>query len=1104
MERERRAPCALPGGTGRTGGHHPCPKASASAAMRPSPAALLAFTALALAPVEAVAQRGLDPSKAVTQYAADAWGIEDGLPMSVVEAAAQTTDGHLWLGTQEGLARFDGARFEVVDAHRADGLPDNTVMALAADRSGGLWVGMRDGGLARLDRNLRVTLFGEAQGLPSKTVAALAVDRAGRVWAGTRAGLCALDPRADRPRFRCWGEAAGLADPYVRELHLGRDGALWLGTRAGLFRFANGRIASLAHLGGAAAEPITALRADASGGLWVGSLAGLGYLTRGALTRPPEAERFDGVEISALFVDGVGSLWVGTYGEGLFRLRNGRAEGLSATGRADLRSVRALHLDREGSLWVGTAGGGLARLRDAKFTPFGAPEGLGADRTYATAADPRGGVWVGTSGGGVARIEGGRVMRRLTTADGLASDDVATVLATRDGALWVGLSGAGLCRWDGRRTTCFDEADGLPDPFVLALYEDRRGQLWIGSDAGLSRWTGRGLAPASAEGAPAAPVVSFAETADGALWVGTFGDGLYRLAGGRFTHHPDLAGAVILTLHARPDGALWAGTDGDGLARIRPDGRGGFTSDRFTTREGLLSDAVLQILEDRQGRLWLTSNRGIARIALVDLDRVARGAAERVVPVVYDQRDGLRSAECNGGTQPAGAVAADGSLWFPTTAGVATLDPAAIRTNPTAPPVVVQHVLVNERAVALGRGPLTLAAGSREFRFEYAGLSFAAPGRVRHRYRLEGRDDGWTEAADRRAAFYTDLAPGAYTFRVQASNDDGVWNRSGAAVAFTIQPYFWQTTWFAALCVLGVAAGGWGTYRVRTAQLKARAAHLETVVDQRTHELRDALDEVQTQKTTIEAQADELAGLNADLEAKVREQLAELVRKSRLQKFFPQKVVRQILEGDAEVTVGAERKRVTVFFSDLTGFTRMSDTTPPEVVTRLLNEYLNQMVALIDEHGGTLDKFMGDGIMVLFGAADDMPPETQARQAVRMAAAMQRALADLRTQWEADGLAHRVDMRIGINQDDVTVGNFGSDALVEYTAIGGGVNLASRLEGACAPGQALVSLPVFALTKEEFAYDGGRAYTLKGLAEPVPAYLLDVAAVPEEAEAAAG
>jgi ligand-binding sensor domain-containing protein len=358
------------------------------------------------------AATGLDPALLVTQYAADAWGLDDGLPQSVVETVARTSDGHIWLGTQEGLARFDGARFVVVDAGR--GLPDPRVLALAGDprpgAEGSLWVGTRDGGLVYLDRDLRPTVYDEASGLPGGTVAALVVERSGRVWAGTREGLCMVDPpalpagggagvRAGRARVRC--TAAGLEDPYIRRMAPGRGGVLWIGTRAGLHRMAGGRIASLAARGGIFSEPITALGEDRAGGLWIGSMAGPGFAREGRQVERPELAGLAGIEVSAVLEDRAGSVWLGTYGEGLVRIRRGgRPETLKTADGADLSGIRALHQDPEGSLWVGAMGGGLARLRDAKFTPFGAPEGLGADRAFTVAADRDGAVWVGTAGAG--------------------------------------------------------------------------------------------------------------------------------------------------------------------------------------------------------------------------------------------------------------------------------------------------------------------------------------------------------------------------------------------------------------------------------------------------------------------------------------------------------------------------------------------------------------------------------------------------------------------------------------------------------------------------------------------------------------------------------
>ena len=1033
--------------------------------------ALLAVAAAVLAPVAAqpLPTTRLDPAKLPSQYVAQAWSTDDGLPQSTVEALAQSADGHLWVGTQEGLVRFDGVQFSAVPTGRG-GLPDGNVRALAADPDGGVWVGTRDGGLARVDRDLAVRTYGAAEGLPGETVAALAVV-GGTVWAGTREGLCRLDAGARRPRFSCTAE--GLPDPYVRKLLPSRDGGLWIGTRAGLARWADGRIESLVGRGGAAGRAVTALVEDRRGTLWIGTLGGVGRLARGRVTDPALVAPVADVEATALHLSG-GRLWVGTYGAGLVRLGPGGADPLASAAGADLAAVRSLLRDREGNLWVGTVGNGLVRLRDATVTPFGAAEGVPSDRAYTASAAPDGTVWVGTKGG-VAAVRRGRVVGRVTEADGLPSPDVVAVLAERDGSVWIAADGAGLCRRPASGPLrCYGTADGLPDPYVLALYRSAGG-LWVGTEGGLSRWDGRRFTPVA--GAPQAPVSAVASGGGGRLWVGTYGAGLQRgRPGGAWE---TVADADVLSLLPRPDGGVWAGTMGQGLLRVSRDGR----VQRFGLAQGLPSANVLAVLDGGDGALWLSTNRGVARVPLASLQAVASGRAERLDVRLYGRADGMRDAEGNGGAQPSAARAPDGSLWFPTNGGVVAVRPRRLRTNPVAPAVAVQRLVVNGRDVALGAGPVRIGPGAGDVEVDYAGLSFFAPGAVRHRFRLDGRDEAWTEAGDRRQAFYTDLPPGDYTFRVEAANNDGVWSRGGAAVAFTVVPFFWQTGWFAALVGLAVLGLAYAGYRARTAQLRARQRQLEATVAERTAELAD-------EKAETERLNAQLSAFNDSLQDKVQDQLEQIVRGSRLKKYFPQKIVDRILGQDGDVAVAAERRRTTIVFTDLAGFTRLSEQNPPETVTTLLNEYLDEMVALIDAHGGTLDKIMGDGIMVLFGAADDMAPERQAVGALRMASEMQAAMGRLAASWRAGGLEQDVALRVGVHQADVTVGNFGSQDLVEFTAIGRGVNLAARLESAAPVGGVLASFDVYALAREALAFGEPVALHLKGIDGEVPAYPL--------------
>lgn len=1046
---------------------------------------VLALPVLSLAQPASLAD--LDPAKALSQFVADGWDNEDGLPQSRVEAIAQSTDGYLWFGTQEGLVRFDGVTFTAV-ARGEGGLPNADIRSLLADDESGVWVGTRRGGLVHVDADLTVDVVASPEALPHPAVSSLALGPGGELWIGTFDGLCRRPAsREASGEIACLGDDDGLPTAYVRVLLADATG-VWVGTRGGLARVENGRVQSLADgdaaASGAGAEPIGALALDGDGGLWVGPLSDhpLGYYRDGQWRQRPEADAPGGFETEALLVDRLGTLWVGTAGGGLVRARGAERATLEQASGADLGVVQALLRDREGSLWIGTGGGGLARLRDAPFTPVTTREGLPADRAYSVAADPRGGVWVGTTGG-LAYLSGGRVAQTITADDGLLGNDISTVFVTRDGTVWAGVEGEGLCRIVGGRVAgCLTEGDGLPDPFVIALAEDARGQFWVGTSTGVGVWTGVAVEP---RGAVDAPVTALASGADGTLWVGTYGRGLLRFDG--TTNAETVAGTEednILTIHVRGDGTVWAGTDGGGVLRIEASGGAPL---RIGAAQGLPSEIVPQILEDGAGQLWITSNRGIARVEPGALAEAARQGARAPIRI-FGRADGLPSPEANGGSQPAGAVGTDGTLYIPTNGGVAFVDPAALRRNRQRPLVAVERLVVDGERVPIRQGPISLAPGSSEFEIDYAGLSTFAPGRVQHRFRLEGRDDTWTEAGTRRAAYYTDLAPGEYTFRVQASNGDGLWSETDATVSFRLRPYFWQTGWFA--IVAGLLAVGLvvGAYRVRTARLRARAVELEGLVDARTRELAE-------EKAQVEHLNGQLSTLNATLQDQVREQLGEIVRGSRLRKYFPKKVVDKILNQEGEVTVDSERRRVTVVFTDLAGFTRLSEAMPPEAVTALLNEYLNEMVALVDTHGGTLDKFMGDGIMVLFGAADPMPPEDQAHRALAMGASMQAAMRELLARWRETGMTHPLDLRIGIHQADVTVGNFGSDELVEFTAIGRGVNLAARLEGACEPGGVLASGEVRALAPEAVAFGAPRALTLKGIEGTVEAFPVDLDAV---------
>jgi signal transduction histidine kinase/ligand-binding sensor domain-containing protein/CheY-like chemotaxis protein len=783
----------------------------------------LACAGFALAAAQA---RALDPRLAVTQYRQDAW--QEGLPQFSIHAIAQTPDGYLWIATQAGLARFNGARFTVFDSRNTPELHSNVVWGLQPDRAGNLWIATVSGGLTRYHDGT-FTNFSTRDGLSSDLVYTLAEDRAGDLWIGTAEGLS----RWHEGRF---SDVPGLARKPVKALHADGEGRLWIGTDGfGLFCLQGGALTRYTTKDGLGSDRVRAVHVDRKGRVWIGNdERGLDIMEGRTFTHLTTKDGLSRDVIRAIHEDRDGNLWVGTFGGGLERIHDGRIEHYGSAQGLSSDVVFCLFEDREGSLWIGTVGGGLNRLRDTKLTALTRREGLPADLVRGITEDRAGTVWVATDNGVVSLARD-----RIAVADRLTGvpDPSAFALATdAAGALWVGTrSGVTVRGPAGTRT--YTTADGLPSDLVRALFADRHGRMWAGTERGLARLapSGRWEAVPLPSPDPAPPVFSIAADRAGDLWVGTMGAGVSRLGAATAVSYgvrEGLPNAIVRATYDDPESGLWIATDG-GLAR--------FADGRFTVvsvRNGLLDDVIHQILDDGDGRLWMASNKGIFHARKADLLDFVAGRADSVPVVAYGTTDGMPSSECNGDFQPAGWRGRDGRLFFPTVKGLVVVDPRHVPMNRVAPPVVLESLLADGQPVDL-RQPLVLPPGRERFEFQYAGLSLRTPERVRFRYRLEGFDRDWNEAGNRREAFYTNVPPGRYTFRVQAANEDGVWNQTGASVDLRLRPRFSQTPWFYAAIALLTAGLSFAAYHLRVRGLQRRQAQLIGLVDERTSDLRD-------------------------------------------------------------------------------------------------------------------------------------------------------------------------------------------------------------------------------------------------------------------------
>jgi ligand-binding sensor domain-containing protein/signal transduction histidine kinase len=801
-----------------------------------------------------VSSHALDPHQSLRHYGYQSWQTDSGLPQNTVHAVLQASDGYLWIGTEAGLVRFDSTQFKVFIHADDPQLPGDLIYSLLEDRSGTLWIGTSSG-VARY-RNGAFLPLPPSDPAQNAAVWSIHQDKAGNLWILTASGVARFDGRrfVPIPRLPVNHDSAMLD---------GRDGGLWLGAADGL-RYAAAGSADFQPIGSAAA--IQALALDFSGRTWAGTGSGIEICTAHGCTPfspgPPDAPgqnihslafdaqgtawigtgdglfswesksgkshqlshwtTSDGLpsnRVSQLFFDHQGALWIAAAG-GLARLGGNRIEALTPRSGFSSSIVLAMFEDREGSLWLGTETGGLDILRDRTFSTYTAADGLADDHIRAVYQDSTGVIWLGASGGLDRKDANG--FTALTTANGISSNVVLSIAGGSNGDLWLGTPD-GLDRIHHGQVKVFTSADGLADDFVRSLYFDPQGTLWIGTRRGLSRWKdGRFTTFTALDGLGSDLVGAILQSHDGTLWIGTLG-GLTRYANGVFRNYTEkdgLSNRIITALCEDSAGALWIGTGGGGLNRLS-----GGRIQPVTARHADLPAGIYSILEDAEDHLWLSSSSGIVRVGRSALNRSLDGGSGTVlrpVPVdSYGAADGMKSSEASSGGHPAAWRMQDGSLWFATLKGVATVDPAHLAMNRTPPLVSVEDVSIDD-APQPSDVAVTIPAGSHRLAIEYAALSFVAPQKVRFRYRLHGFDREWVDAGARRTAYYTNLPPGNYTFEVLACNNDGLWSLQPARLALLQRPWFYQTIWFYLLLALLTALLGYAASLWRLRQVEAR------------------------------------------------------------------------------------------------------------------------------------------------------------------------------------------------------------------------------------------------------------------------------------------
>ena len=799
-------------------------------------------------------------------YLIDLWDTEQNLPSSTVTAIAQTPDGFLWVGTYDGLARFDGVRFVTFDPANTPELSHTRIQGLFLDARGTLWINTFRGGLtsyrngafhlewpdtAAYDLHTRlvasttnsvtfVMQFGE--------VMQRDISKPGAEW------KIVTPPPGSRPIFQC-------AD---------HENRLWFLTRDGhILRFAAGKFEVLPQDGGLAGKHIYTLAVDGRNNVWAGAEGVIARWDGQAFADMTPTNSPTTVSPTLIFPFGDGDMWV-CDGDRFREMKHGAwvNEAVEWRGLMGWASGRAMgaHQDRDGGIWFNHYGNGLFHVTPAgKFQRLTSRDGLPGDRVGAWFQSSDGGVWMGVDRGGLARLRD-RYFHVLGVAEGLTVRTALSVCEDTKGAIWIGTSGGGLCRWQDERMTPFPVGGSASANFVFSVWPkadgglwlsaaegeewyqlqdnrlqrvpwemhgiksilaDHDGNVWLGTKSGIVEWSGNQRRLLGTNDAATTPSVrALALAPDGTVWGGADDGTLYHCTAARTESlRPEdaLAEQPLYSLLADRDGTVWAGTFRGGLLRYT---NGQFF--RFTAKQGLPVDVISQILEDDRGRLWLGTHQGIYCVSKAVLNACANGEVATVDYVAYGRHDGLPALECSDGYQPACWRGANGRLWFTTVRGVVWVNPDELTANAAQPPVKIEEFRVDGEQVVLNGGPLRVPPGRKQFDLRFTALNFDGGEKTRFRYQLEGFDPDWVKVETLRTAHYTRLQPHTYRFHVTACNNQGIWNETGDSLTFTVEPYFYQTTWFAVLAtVLTLGALVFTVRKIATTKYRRRLARLE-------------------------------------------------------------------------------------------------------------------------------------------------------------------------------------------------------------------------------------------------------------------------------------
>lgn len=775
----------------------------------------------------------LPTSGVAQQYNFRTYSIEDGLAQSQVSSMCQDSKGYLWFVTLGGVSKFDGIKF--TNYTKEDGLVNNVVNTVFKDQEGNLWFGT-DRGVSKFN-GTTFSNFTEKEGLSNNRVRAILQTRDGNLWFGTDDGLNKLDGDS----FTHFKEKDGLSNKTILALIEDQQGQIWIGTQHGLSKFNGKTLSSLTENDRLCNSQINAILEDRDGAFWFGTNKGVSKLEGTTYSNFTKKDGLIDNTIYAISQDHTGNIWFGT-DNGVQKFDGKTFSSFTTKNGLSSNKIQSILEDRDGNLWFGTNGGGVTKFAGETFTHFPKLGGV-----WCILEDRNGNFWFGTDEG-VSKYDG-EIFKTFTEKDGLIHKTVTTIFEDRAGNLWFGtdnglskLAPSPNSEFNKENLVNFSKRDGLVNNKIYAIFQDREDNLWFGTNGGVSQFNGQTFTNFTVEnGLLNNRVNSILQDKKGGFWFGTEG-GVNKFDGHAMTHFPlkDSLNTILVSIVEDQHGHLWFGTYGGGVTRYDPESVDK-PFDMFTSKDGLIDNEVLLLAFDNDSNLWIGTNKGINKL---DVARYNKTGEKNIKH--FGKEEGFVGIECS-----ANGVYKDneGNLWFGTVKGATKYNSRASKTSSKEPLTDISkirlsfqnvkwsgldHLIDDRTGLPLD---LNLPYDENHVTFDFIGISLSNPEKVYYKYMLEGFDENWSPAAKERFATYSNLPAGEYTFKVKASNAEGVWNENPKSFSFSIEPPFWQTWWFYTLGLITFWGGLYLIVKQRIKSLQKLRRQLEETVNERTAEL---------------------------------------------------------------------------------------------------------------------------------------------------------------------------------------------------------------------------------------------------------------------------